>query len=74
MGSVNDNQIVTVTDFILSKVQEAPDAVFVQYPATPKSRSEYVGYTIADIDRLADEAARQYVKKGIRPEVGSGTH
>lgn len=74
MGSVSDNQVVTVTDFIFSKVQEKPDAVFVQYPATPKSRGEYVGYTVADIDRLADEAARQYVKRGISPEVGSRTN
>lgn len=72
--AVIDNQIITVTDLFLSKLRETPDAVFVQYPETPKGRSDYVGYTVTDIDRLADEGARQYADKGLKPEVGPDTH
>ena len=65
----SDSQVVTITDLLLSKVRETPDAVFIQYPATAKGKSDYVGYTVTDVDRLADEAARQYVARGLRPEV-----
>lgn len=65
----DDSQIVTITDLLLSKVRETPDAVFIQYPATPKGKSDYVGYTVTDVDRLADETARQYLARGLRPEV-----
>lgn len=65
----SDSQVVTVTDLLLSKVRETPDAVFIQYPATAKGKSDYVGYTVTDVDRLADEAARQYAARGLRPEV-----
>lgn len=65
----NDSQVITITDLLLSKVRETPDAVFIQYPATEKGKSDYVGYTVTDVDRLADEAARQYVARGLRPEV-----
>lgn len=68
MASV-DSEIITVTDLILSKVRETPDAIFAQYPATPKGRSDYVGYTVADIDRLADQAAQRYMDRGLKPEV-----
>ncbi|KKY35657.1 putative l-aminoadipate-semialdehyde dehydrogenase [Diaporthe ampelina] len=64
----SDSQVVTITDLLLSKVRETPDAVFIQYPATAKGKSDYVGYTVTDVDRLADEAARQYVARGLRPE------
>lgn len=64
-----DLQIVTITDLLLSKVRETPAAVFIQYPAAAKGKSDYVGYTVTDVDRLADEAARQYVARGLRPEV-----
>ncbi|KAJ0119622.1 male sterility protein [Diaporthe amygdali] len=69
-----DSQVVTITDLLLSKVRETPDAVFIQYPATAKGKSDYVGYTVTDVDRLADEAARQYAAQGLRPElvVGNG--
>lgn len=65
----SDNKVVTITDLLLSKVRDTPDAVFVKYPATAKGRSDYVEYTVTDIDRLADEAARQYAKRGLKPEV-----
>lgn len=65
-----DSQVITVTDLIKSKVRETPDVIFVQYPATPKGRSDYVGYTVADVDRLADQAAQQYMDRGLKPEVG----
>lgn len=65
----SDTQVVTITDLLLSKVRETPDAVFIQYPATAKGKSDYVGYTVTDVDRLADEAARQYAARGLRPEV-----
>ncbi|KAG6361850.1 hypothetical protein INS49_010079 [Diaporthe citri] len=64
----SDSQVVTITDLLLSKVRETPDAVFIQYPATAKGKKDYVGYTVTDVDRLADEAARQYVARGLRPE------
>lgn len=67
--ATTDNEVVTVTDLLLSKVRSTPDAVFIRYPATAKGKSDYVGFTVTDIDRLADEAARQYVKKNLRPEV-----
>lgn len=67
--AVIDDRIITVTDLFLSKVRETPDAVFIQYPETPKGRSDYVGYTVTDIDRLVDEGARQYTNKGLKPEV-----
>lgn len=69
--ATTDNQVVTVTDLLLDKVRETPDAVFIQYPATAKGKNDYVGYTVTDIDRLADETARQYAKRGLVPEVRS---
>lgn len=68
---IPDNQVVTVTDLLLNKVCDTPDAVFIQYPATAKGKDDYVGYTVTDIDRLADEAARQYAKRGLRPDVSN---
>lgn len=67
--ATTDNQIVTITDLLLNKVRDTPDSVFIQYPATSKGKSDYVGYTVVDIDRLADEAARQYVARGLKSEV-----
>ncbi|KAI3394095.1 hypothetical protein diail_3219 [Diaporthe ilicicola] len=64
----SDSKVITVTDLLLSKVRETPDAVFIQYPATAKGKSDYVGYTVSDVDRLADEAARQYAARGLQPE------
>lgn len=68
-NGVSDSEVVTITDLLLSKVRETPDAVFIQYPATAKGKSDYVGYTVTDVDRLADEAARQYAARGLHPEV-----
>ncbi|KUI69374.1 Polyketide synthase HetM [Cytospora mali] len=66
--ATTDNQVVTITDLLLRKVRDTPGAVFIQYPATAKGKSDYVGYTVTDIDRLADEAARQYAIRGLRHE------
>lgn len=67
--ATEDNQVVTVTDLLLNKVRDTPETVFIQYPATAKGKSDYVEYTVSDIDRQADEAARQYAKRGLKPEV-----
>ncbi|KAL1881254.1 hypothetical protein Daus18300_001106 [Diaporthe australafricana] len=69
LNGESDSQVVTITDLLLSKVRETPDAVFIQYPATARGKSDYVGYTVSDVDRLADETARQYAARGLRPEV-----
>lgn len=68
-GPKPDNKVVTVTDLLLSKVRTTPDAIFIRYPATAKGRNDYVGFSVTDIDRLADEAARQYARRGLKPEV-----
>lgn len=68
-SSPGNDEIVTVTDLFLSKVRDTPDTIFVQYPATLKGKSDYIGYTVTDIDRLVDEAARQYANKGLQSEV-----
>lgn len=72
--AVGDSQIITVTDLFLSKIRETPDAIFIQYPETPKGKSDYVGYTVTDIDRLADEGAWQYTNRGLKADVGSLSH
>lgn len=66
---VRDHEIVTITDLFSSKVRQTPNAIFLQYPETAKGKSDYVGYTVNDVDRLADEAARQYLRQGLHPEV-----
>lgn len=64
-----DHQVATVTELLLSKVRDTPDAVFIQYPASAKGKGDYLKYTVSDIDRLANEAVRQYARRGLKPEV-----
>jgi hypothetical protein len=65
----DDRNIITITDLLLSKVHETPDAVFIQCPATARGKSDYVAYTVTEVDGLADEAVRQYAARGLGPEV-----
>lgn len=69
--NVNDDEVVTITDLFMRKVRETPNATFLRYTATDKGKSDYIGATLSDIDRLVDEAARQYLKRGLHPEVRS---
>lgn len=64
-----NDSIDTVNDLLLEKVQECPDSVFISYPSTPRGKCDYVDYTVSDIDRFADEAARKYAASGVLPEV-----
>lgn len=66
---LKEDEVVTIPELFLSKARETPDAVFLRYPATTKGKSDYINYTVSDIDRLADEAARQYLIQGLHPEV-----
>lgn len=66
---LENTSIYTVNDLFLSKARDTPHAVFVQYPATDRGKSDYVSYTVANIDRLVDEAARQYAQRGLIPNV-----
>ncbi|TDZ41551.1 Adenylate-forming reductase Nps10 [Colletotrichum trifolii] len=58
----------TVTDLLLKRVEDAPDVDVLAYPASPRGRDDYVNYTARDLDRFADEAARQYARAGLLPE------
>lgn len=66
---LKEDEVVTIPELFLSKARETPHAVFLRYPATTKGKSDYINYTVSDIDRLADEAARQYLIQGLHPEV-----
>lgn len=72
-ASLQDD-IVTISDLFMSKVHETPNAVFLRYPATTRGKSDYVDYTVSDIDRLADDSARQYLSQGLHPEVSRSRH
>lgn len=65
----DDDEVVTITDLFHSKVRKTPNSIWLRYPASSKGKSDYIGYTVTDIDRLADEAARQYLSQGLCPEV-----
>lgn len=68
---LKQQEIVTLPELFKSKVRDTPNLVFLRAPATAKGKSDYVEYTVGDINRLADEAARQYQKQGLHPEVRS---
>lgn len=63
-----EKPVETINDLLLSKVRENPDSVFLSYPATPRGKSDYVDYTLAELDEFVDEAARKYVAGGLLPE------
>ncbi|GKT65614.1 NRPS-like enzyme [Colletotrichum tofieldiae] len=66
--TVKPIELRTVTDLLLRRVEEAPDVDVLAYPATARGRDDYVNYTAKDLDRFADEAARQYAQAGLLPE------
>lgn len=62
-------EINTINDFLLSRVESNGDAPLVGYPATARGKDDYVYYTAKDLDRFADEAAWNYSRAGLVPEV-----
>lgn len=64
-----EEPVETINDLLLRKVRENPDSVFLSYPATPRGKSDYVDYTVSQLDEFVDEAARKYVAGGLLPEV-----
>lgn len=69
-----EKRIETVNDLLLSKVRDNPDSVFLSYPKTARGKSDYVDYTVSELDEFVDEAARKYVASGLLPEVSKDTN
>lgn len=61
----------TVDDLLFNRSQTIPDVALVAYPATGKSRADYIHYTAKDLDRFADYGAKKYASMGLIPQVRS---
>lgn len=66
---VTVRSLYTVDDLLYSRSQTIPDVPLVAYPATARSRSDYVHYTAKDLDRFADHGARKFASLGLIPQV-----
>ncbi len=59
----------TVDDLIFNRGQTIPDVALVAYPATGRSRADYIHYTANDLDRFADYGAKKYASIGLISQV-----
>ncbi|KAG4425536.1 hypothetical protein IFR04_001233 [Cadophora malorum] len=69
---VTVRSLYTVDDLLYNRSQTIPDVPLVAYPATARSRADYVHYTAKDLDRFADHGARKFASMGLIPQ-GSGS-
>lgn len=68
---VTVRSLYTVDDLLYNRSQTIPDVPLVAYPATARSRADYVHYTAKDLDRFADHGARKFASMGLVPQVCS---
>jgi hypothetical protein len=66
--------LYTVDDLLFNRSQTIPDVPLVAYPGTARGRSDYVHYTVRDLDRFADHGAQKYASLGLQPKVFSHTN
>ena len=69
LGSTSHDDIIAVDDLLRSRARSNPNLIQVAYPSGEKSSAEYHDYTLADLDRFADEMARNFVTQGLVPKV-----
>ncbi|KAL5322381.1 hypothetical protein ACEPPN_010354 [Leptodophora sp. 'Broadleaf-Isolate-01'] len=65
---VTVRSLYTVDDLLYNRSQTIPDVPLVAYPATARSRADYVHYTAKDLDRFADHGARKFASMGLVPQ------
>ena len=61
--------IITIDDLLRSRARSNPKFQQVAYPSREKPSTEYHNYTLADLDRFADEVARNFIAQGLVPKV-----
>lgn len=57
--------LFTVDDLIRSRAKHYPDIPILSYPSSDSALTEYSHYSVGDLNRFADEAARAYLRAGI---------
>ena len=65
----NTNRLYTIDDLIVDRATKSPDTLVLGYPASARSRADYVYYSNSDLDRFADEAARNLISSGLHSNV-----
>ena len=63
------NRLYTIDDLIMDRATTSPNAPVLGYPASARGRADYVYYTNSDLDRFADEAARNLISSGLHSNV-----
>lgn len=66
---VDANQISSINDFIKYQATHIPESVVIAYPGSDYGASDFVDYTMRQLDEFADEAARSLTKIGLKPSV-----
>ena len=65
------DKINSINDFILHQAQNIPDTPLIAYPRSEHGCSDWADYTAKDLDRFADEAAKELTALSLRPTVKS---
>jgi len=63
------NRLYTIDDLIVDRATTSPNVPVLGYPASARGRADYVFYSNSDLDRFADEAARNLISSGLHSNV-----
>jgi hypothetical protein len=63
------NRLYTIDDLIVDRASTSPNAPVLGYPASVRGRTDYAYYSNSDLDRFADEAARNLISSGLHSNV-----
>jgi hypothetical protein len=63
------NRLYTIDDLIVDRASTSPNAPVLGYPASARGHADYVYYSNSDLDRFADEVARNLLSSGLRSNV-----
>jgi hypothetical protein len=63
------NRLYTIDDLIVDRASTSPNAPVLGYPASARGRADYVYYSNSDLDRFADEVARNLISSGLHSNV-----
>lgn len=69
MEDFKTNRLYTIDDLIVDRATTSPDTPVLGYPASARGRADYVYYSNSDLDRFADEAARNLISSGLHSNV-----
>lgn len=65
VNGADEDKLYTVDDLLVNRAFTSPDTLVLGYPASARGRSDYVYYSNKDLDRFADEAARNLLSLGM---------